>query len=339
MGIIPSHQLYEQGREKSDKKSIMLVIGNGFTLNYLNHIGSDLNSSLPLSGFNSKFISSRVSYYYSKIPKIHNVIRRYNKEDNFEMIRDFLHEHSTKEDMMCYLKRFITLAYSSLQLELDKYDNISNWGFYKWIYTNKDSISDIFSLNYDLLIERVLKKANMSYCRPFTEDSYHGYKCHIHKPHGSIDFDLPKWAISSDIESRWTLMTNNNVAENRDGINLRVLDPLEFIIPRVQADIILPETENNQFELRWVNKLLNNLGTRIKKIDKIVIFGFGYRPEDRNEFKKILDLIPKEKSIEFIILGYRQENEKLKEEIDGRNHLYSFIDLEKSSWEEVLQVL
>ena len=333
--------IYDKSSNKNKGKKIMLVIGNGFTLNYLNSINSTLNSSIPFLGFNSGRIKSRVEFFYSKLRGLNEKIYNYRDEDDFKTINNLLKifEVGKEERLLCYLKRFITLVYSEFQIEIDKNLKFNDWEIFKWIKANKNNITDVLNFNYDLVLERVLNEINLKYCRPFTIEETFYSKCRIYKPHGSIDFDLPSQAINVGLESRWQIITKDNQYYLGNKPYLNVLQSTDLLIPRVQQDIVLPTCKNIQKNLSWVKALSEQLKERVKKIDKIIIIGFGYREEDKLEFNEVISGLDNNKKIDFYNLGFGEDNIELKKAIEASKHKYKFIDLKSMQWKEIIDII
>lgn len=322
----------------NSNSKILMIIGNGFSKSYLDHKGIEINSSKPLTGFESK--KCEVNIFLDKIPDLKNIIDKYNNEDHFKLIEEFLSDYNNDDRLICFMKRFITLAYSKFQLEIEKESKIEKWEFSKWILNNKKNISDIYSLNYDLIVENILDSLGIRYCRPFTSEMLPNvkYDCYIYKPHGSIDFDLPSSAIKISEESIWSSIIFNNQA-NINGQNLKIVERESYLKPRVQQDVVLPSSENDQMKISWVKKMYKMLFSRMNNFEKIIIFGFGYRYEDRNEFNLILDKIHRCKKVKFYHIGYKSKNENLEKRINYLGFNYIFIPTKENTWDEILNIL
>jgi hypothetical protein len=316
------------------KKNILLYIGNGFTLNYLDHFNIELNSSKPLAGFCTKNISYEdIFSYYNEIKDYLN--DKNLEQDNFKIIDHMLNSFSGDDALQCYFNRFLTIAYSKFQLELHKYNKINDWDITKWLHLNRNYISDIVSLNYDLHLENCLKEAGISYKRNFTKEEPYLLDriVNVYKPHGSIDFDILNSIISCPDEMRWrTIITRKNVTMNGDTYQ-DIVGSDRWLLPRIQSDIIPPSQYNNLLDFSWIKQTYLKLSKDITKIDSIINIGFSYSKVDQKEYNHLIESIKSPKVIKVIDIN-RSENQELKDYLNRFGHEYKFVGL-KLPWRVV----
>lgn len=258
-------------------KKFALLVGNGFTLDLVSPLG--LHSSYPLQNFNSRDIS--YNDFLHKLPAINSELFGQSCDD-FTAIINYIKNNMDDDVKDCQLRRFLALAYSKFQLIVDSYQShLLNWKWLKWIQENQHKLTCAISLNYDRNLENVLDLAKIPYHRVGTNEILG--RVPVMKPHGSIDFDIPKRAISCDIESRWTLTTKLN-----DGEYMEVVPKSEWLIPRIEPDIVPPSVLNIQLHLKWVKEISRIYQAQASELDAFVIIGNSYWDVDRPEIDSFL---------------------------------------------------
>lgn len=243
---------YLEDTRNSDEKIIFFVV-NGLTINYLKENNIDLCSSKPLNYFNSKSINyEKVFKYY---PEIKYFLNNDNEKDDFQLIDEYYNNEIKDAATKCHFDRFLVYAFSSFQNELDKSNYFKDFQIGKFLSINKNITDSFISMNYDLLLERLLEENYVNYARSFTDEEKKNYEALlINKPHGSIDFDLSDKAIYfGDEESIWNSNINYCIA-NIDGSYQNILEKEKWLIPRKQVDIIAPSQYNNLLNYSWINR-------------------------------------------------------------------------------------
>ncbi|PFZ73686.1 hypothetical protein COL72_08415 [Bacillus toyonensis] len=266
--------------EHPPEKKFALLVGNGFTVDFA--IQHNLDSSSPLKNFDN--LNVNYAEFIDYLPTLKNKLLGQDISD-FEAIKDYLLQHKTNSHEECELRRFLAIAYSHFQLQLNQYD-MSNWKWVKWLQQNKLGLSCAISLNYDVVLENALTLIGASYSRIGTNER--PGKIPVLKPHGSIDFDLSENFISCPIQERWGMMTNLN-----DAGLVNVIPKSDWLLPRIEADIIPPSINNIQRNLSWVNEMFNVYDSKAKKLDALVIVGSSYWDVDRAEIDFFLEKLPK----------------------------------------------
>lgn len=264
-----------------------LLVGNGFT----NDLASvlDLNSSLPLQNFKNRDID--FNNFIGKLPAIEKELIANQYSNDFEAISNYVSRNRNNEKKMCQLRRFLACAYSSFQYVVDSYPNqITNWKWTRWLQENNKGLSLTISLNYDVILENALRRAKISYRRIGTDEPLG--KVPLLKPHGSIDFDLPDSAISCPIDMRWNITTSLNDAQF-----VKVIPKSDWLLPRMEADLIPPSMFNIQRNLSWINEMYNVYSTQASKLEAFIIIGSSYWDVDRPEINYLLQRLNKKAMI------------------------------------------
>lgn len=282
-------------------KKYGLFVGNGFTLDFVQPLG--LHSSFPLRNFNSHNIQFD-NEFMNHLPHLKEHLLGSDLHD-FEAIKNYVDEFKDIEeeyqelsnagrndlyndpkydfanDIHIQLRRFIAMAYSVFQLEIEKFD-MSDWKWVQWLHENKSKLSFAISLNYDLVLENALKLAGAYSYRVGTDEFFKPIP--IIKPHGSIDFDLPNNIIR--IDNLWQLKATLNDAQF-----VNVIPKSKWLEPRLEADIISPSLHNIQARLSWVRTMFEQYSTIARELDAFVFVGCSYWDVDRVEIDYLLSLL------------------------------------------------
>lgn len=267
-----------------------ILVGNGFTTDFLHHNGSEFDSSKPLRNFDNKSITYKP--YIDFMPSINKELINYKKND-FLQIENFVKRYGHKGREFGHMRQFLALSYSELQLQIDKYA-YDNWKWYKWLTYNKDQLICAISLNYDLTLEGALNNTKVPFFRSGTQEKRSGIP--ILKPHGSIDFDIGDNSIIVVEDHKYkhyrvrleVLTTLLN-----DLGPLKVLEKQDFLFPRLEADIIPPSMNNFQLGLTWVKQQHIDFLTHSSSFESFIIIGSSYWDVDRPEIDFYLNHLPK----------------------------------------------
>ncbi|MDQ0256620.1 hypothetical protein J2S74_004042 [Evansella vedderi] len=256
--------------------NICMLVGNGFTIDFSEKVG--LNPSQPLSKFENEGIS--YSHFLPKLPAIREELFPLAKgeKNDYLAIEKFMGSPSYNWDKDCQLRRFLSLSYATLQLQLEHH-NISQWHWTKWFREHRDELGMFVSFNYDLLLEKSLKVAGVRYYRTGSDEEPVGVP--IVKPHGSIDFDIDSDHRSSE---RWEYTT-----ALLDEGKVETVPKQEWLEPRFEADIIPPHKENYQRSLRWVKEGIATFKEAAGEFDTFIIVGHSYNEADRQEIDQYLE--------------------------------------------------
>lgn len=278
-------------------KDTLIIVGNGFTASLLKRSG--INSSKPLSNFGCTSIEIDC---ISKMPGLEKIIeegKRKFQNDDFKifefLINKYSNENNLEDDKLCFMRRYIAYAYAKLYKEGIQYINYDKWEWTEWFKKSKERICGIYDLNYDLFLEKLLKFLSISYYRVATlsekisKDIYVSkYMIPIYKPHGSIDFDAHNNFIEAPEDVIWSTITNRNQFSVDDFYHIGEVTENELLKPRVEVDLIPPNSTNVYRDLLWIKNIYKQIKFDIKDIKNIICFGFSYSVFDQAEFNEIL---------------------------------------------------
>lgn len=263
-----------------------ILVGNGFTIDFLNYNNSEFNSSLPLRNFGSQKIS--YNSFISEMSSINKNLILKNGND-FDLIKDFSKNYSLNSHEFGHLRQFLALAYSHLHNNITDYKYV-DWKWYQWFKKNRHNLLCSVSLNYDLILETTFDELDIKYYRVGSNEPVFGSM--VLKPHGSIDFDFPDNQIVMPKEDRLKNTTYFN-----DARFVQVIEKKNFLEPRVEADIIPPTMHNFQKELSWVNRQSQYYLNVSNDIQNFIIVGSSYWDVDRPEIDFYLEKLPKNATV------------------------------------------
>lgn len=329
--IIISFNYNNFKRRKNMIKDTLIIIGNGFTISLLN--GSGINSSKPLSNFGCKSIEIDCISKMSGLESIIEEGREKFPNDDFKvfefLINKYSNENNLEYDKLCFMRRYIAYAYSKLYIEGIQYINYSEWQWTEWFKKNKERICGIYNLNYDLFLEKLLKFLSIPHYRVATlsekiskDIDVLKYMIPIYKPHGSIDFDAHKNFIQASEEVIWNTITNRNQFSVDNFYHIGEVHENELLKPRVEVDLIPPNSTNIYRDLLWIKNIYNQIKYDIKNIKNIICFGFSYSVFDQAEFNEILGYCSN-KDIKLYDINIKENNE-LSEYIEKYGGKYVF---------------
>ena len=283
-----------------------LMVGNGFTLSYIDHCGININSSKPFdhqidcpfspkeslidclpelkrlrasyeNETDFKFMKIFANNFMKDLPKYSkSKLKKIISTGKWDKISEYTKELENFHRPHCNLRQYLALIYFDYSKKIASQWK-PNWNWENWIKNHIDDIVGVFDFNYDLTLEFVLSKLGIKYYRISTTEEKNGIGVPIFKPHGSCDFDVI--GISIPPEKR----LKNYIWYNDMNLFLKIVPNDECEIPRVEADIIIPYEKNTNLGLRWVDSGYIKLGNLIKQTDSCVIAGIRYMNADRPE--------------------------------------------------------
>lgn len=297
-----------------DKKNYFILLGNGFTIDLLNHLKNKIDCGINVSNLfsNGELVNwpgndkpGFLSYRYC--PNLWTLGARPNmsNEDAINLIEDIitcaniLHKNNTRSENI-YIKAYKELVtylqalfvYYNKQIDISKLD-FSDWPWFKYLndlYNSEDvNKIHIVTFNYDIWLERVFKKNNIHFDISNIDDQ--DRKIKIYKPHGSISFShrvkKPKeaFAIRYDSDSN-----DGEISEFRiEYDNIDALNSVNAIIP--------PAGDSSRLDFKWAKEIRDKakeVAKSLNKNDELIICGLSYWHVDRLEIDSILTSIPPE---------------------------------------------
>ncbi len=298
-------------------KKLVLVLGNGFTIDFLSHLqsngcdhGLDVanlfrdGASVPWPTTDDPGFLS-----FKHCPNLWNLGVRPNmsRESAMDLIENIItcvnvyasnpNKNRTSsrgkpneiyinayKELASYLKRLFVF-YDQKIIELP--DSIDNWSWYEYLVrayqSEKYDEIHIITYNYDVWLERILQKADIPFniAGLVAENS----KITIYKPHGSISFkhrkviDMSAYGIKYDGELLDGALEEFTVGYEGLGENFLV----NAMIP--------PAGEASRFNHSWAGELqtkIKELTSSLDEKDDCIICGISYWHVDRNELDEIM---------------------------------------------------
>lgn len=297
-------------------KDIVLVIGNGFTIDLLRYLKEQNvkgienidvvnlfkhgeNTSWPIDEMPG-FLSSK------HCPSLWTLGARSTLDVNTsnDIIENIITcanvIQGTKEPASSvYIKAYKELEYYLMALFIhynqqinieDVNIDIDNWGWYKYIkkaYTSENVKNvHIITFNYDIWLERILKSKEIQFDVVGFDDQ--DSKIKIYKPHGSISFQTIRQ------KEKFAYQISNDLSPSNNDISFLKVDyaidaPLSFFNP-----IIPPAGESSRYKCPWAECIRNAIQTTIGRLsdtDQLIVSGLSYWHVDRLEIDSIFTSI------------------------------------------------
>lgn len=285
-------------------KNILLLVGNGLTLDLISEFNLSINSSSP---FSQKIpcLNPETFNILEYLPELNNYIklkRNQNYINDFSICQDLINDlNNDKEKYLkvhCQMRHYFALCYSHMQRIFN--NHIKNWNYINKFENIKNNIIGAISFNYDNNLEISLSNLGLKTYRHgvFNESG----NIPIFKPHGSIDFD----SHQNDFVFQTTDGKNDYLARLRNIVflcetnRMRSINHVEQMFPRVMADIVLPSEDSPQKKLGWVKDTYNWHNTISAKLEHLVIIGISYWDCDKDEINTILENTSKNTIIHII---------------------------------------
>ena len=309
-----------------DAKNICLLTGNGLTISALSHLDLNKIDTHDFFNWDIYYNGDENKKILEDLPLLSEYLS--NKDlsyDNFSIVQEineFAYRKDIPEavsqgiDLLNELRHYICMAFSKFQIDFDKND-ISDWNWVKLLRALKDNISYAVSFNYDLVLERVMECAGITYSREgmYSETSGVG----ILKPHGSIDFDSKSIICNNTVyPPQINSYKTNSILER--------VDTNRLLYPRKEVAIILPNEYSYQTEYQWIDPGYKKIKTNGNKVTHIIIGGLSYCKQDRKEIDLIIDSLDENVKVIVINKGNNQELvEKLESKFKKENIYFRII--------------
>lgn len=294
---------------------VFIIIGNGFSIDFVNHIkkSEDISlSNLFLHGEKIKWpVDNKLGFLsYKHCPALWRLgARPTNTPDaSNKIIQDIItcanvyvsldlskRQKITDNTASTYLIAYNELVSYLRQLFIyynDSIDDahlslIDSWSWAKMIrkYYSDPNVTKIYivTYNYDIWLERILKKLTLDFSVFLGEHS--NEKIEIFKPHGSISFVHKK---TLDIDAFEFKNNFDNDSAEIDNFDVKYTNLIcnPYIIP-----IIPPAGQSSRYEKSWAASIRKGIEGCIKKSkeeDLMIIGGLSYNYVDREEIDEII---------------------------------------------------
>ena len=300
----------------------MVILGNGFTIDFLTHLGVDKSeidvSNLFRHGAYVPWPGDKIPGFlsYKYCPNLWTLGARpfLNADDSSDLIEDIITCSNTyfttwglnkrdifynknspiyiraNAELVAYL--YSLFIYYNSKLSFTK-DDLTGWGwsnYFKKLYYD-ESIENVYivTLNYDIWLEKILKSMDIEFsisCFDMKKTKFQ-----IYKPHGSISFQ-------------------HKNKSDRTAYNIEVSDPtpdlnisdFEVCYENLEdfksiCAIIPPAGDSNRLSYEWSKCIKDEIRRKAKQLergDELIICGLSYCPVDRFEIDSTLTELPPE---------------------------------------------
>lgn len=270
----------------------LIIVGNGFSKdlrnNYMDTL-RDWDTSKPLS-WKIEDPTHKDVPLLQTLSRLNSAIseakERLQSASDFELINYVADQaQSTPEDLEKGLLRteiyiFLSLAYSNFDIAVNALDT-NLWKWQKFLNANKSNIIGAVSFNYDLILERTLRKLGLQIYAYGVQEQPKGL--FVGKPHGSIDYEVGQGTISMPVQ----IPPTNAVYRN--DTSLKRLHYLELQVPRIQCELVPPLEASMIRNFQWVAPIFSWIKSVSQNITRCIIIGISYSLPDRPEIDEILD--------------------------------------------------
>jgi hypothetical protein len=166
------------------------------------------------------------------------------------------------------------------------------WPWFTWFKRSAKHLDFVVSLNYDLLLETLLKRIDHSYHRMgiFGENG----ETLIFKPHGSLDYGFPEDALKDLVE--WSEATRTPLSE-MECSHYEALPPERLGESRYSCDVVLPTDYNRIQHYQVISRGYTEICQRVANLTHVIVVGVSYWECDRPELDRLLDQVPSAASI------------------------------------------
>jgi hypothetical protein len=294
-----------------DKKNYYILLGNGFTIDLINHLKNKIDCGINVSNLfsNGELVPwpgndkpGFLSYRYCPNLWILGARPNMSNDDAINLIEDIitcaniLHKNNKKSQNI-YIKAYKELGtylqalfvYYNKQININTVD-FSDWPWFKFLNDlyNSSEVEKIHivTLNYDIWLERVFKKNNIHFDIASIDENDNKIK--IYKPHGSISFSHRVKKEKEAFEIRYDTDSNDGeISEfSIEYDNINALNSVNAIIP--------PAGDSSRLDFKWAKEIRDNakeVAKSLNKNDELIICGLSYWHVDRLEIDSILTSI------------------------------------------------
>lgn len=293
-------------------KNLLLVLGNGFTIDLLSHL--DINSNVDMINLFSKGdtviwpdgLNEQGFLSYKHCPALWNLGARpyMNNTSASELVEDIItcanmisctgvepQENNIYIDayyeLVAYLKHLFIQYNDQVTDDNLLSSSILKWGWLDLIkraYDNKEyNRIIIITYNYDVFLERILRLHHLNFSIKGIDKREN--KIVMLKPHGSISFthdtknENALFSIRKTKDMYEASLSNFSIKY----INLNDNYLINALIP--------PAGDSSRLTYKWANEIRTLVNEQVELIgegDKVVISGLSYWHVDRREIDELL---------------------------------------------------
>jgi len=304
------------------KKQLLILLGNGFTIDLLHHMGQkdkidvvnlfNQGDRVPwLADNEAGFLS------FKRCPNLWNLGARPNNHDNEcasniteniiscantfayskkvtpSLSEDSIYIRAYKE--LCAYLKYLFIYYND-KVNDKELETLSEWGWYKLFSLIKNKGNELFesvtfiTYNYDIWLERILLYMQIPFNISgitYNEDAL----INIVKPHGSISFQSKRLLDNSAFKINYNRDLFGGILDelNVEYSQLYVNSTINAMIP--------PSGESSKFSANWsqnLHKIAKEQASSLIPDDEVIMCGLSYWHVDRTEIDDILISIDNE---------------------------------------------
>lgn len=299
-------------------KNVYIILGNGFSIDFIKHISkenSEIASKIDLNnlfsqGANLRWPQDNKPGFLSfrRCPNLWNIGARSNssQDDTNEILErvvtcanvyslrrgtslnggtgnGFLHAY---KELVSYLK-YLFIHYNELVAEIPESANIWAWSRFLLSIQSNPNIENIciVSYNYDIWLERLLLFLKIPFSLPLISQNEPA-KIKIFKPHGSISFLHKNKLIPDSFSINYSDLTVDcPLSEIRhELVDINHHTPVNFMIP--------PAGESSRTNHTWAQVIRGECiaqANSCKDDDLAIVCGISYWHVDRAEIDILLN--------------------------------------------------
>lgn len=272
-----------------------MLVGNGFSMDLRAHFELELDewdTRSPLAW-------GLVHPEYRKplrdlFPRAFQALDGFDGSDFERMTKLVESDGSLDAFPVVELRHYLVMAFSMYQRVVDSLP-LDEWRWWPFFDDNSDRLGGIVSLNYDLVVERLVARAGVPWVTPGIPDfpdqwlmSARQQRAFLWKPHGSLDYRPTRGQIEG---LRHSYPLRNLVRDN--DMSLERVSRNEWTRPRLQADVVVPTERSRYRNFQWVSPGEQWIHATGSRWSTCVIVGLSYAPCDREEIDVVLTSLPK----------------------------------------------
>ncbi|MGO9238727.1 MAG: hypothetical protein ACLP4V_33235 [Methylocella sp.] len=264
-------------------RQIGVVVGNGMNLSLRNSYPDVLENWDTCKPLRWPAIEAAFAGSYRKIPDLNNY------ENDYQFIEAKIrNQPPSKENQMCRLDicNRLLIGFAAYQHVID-HISFEQWPWIHWFRRHAELMQLIVSFNYDLLVEQLLSVLSIDFARVGVTEEQTGVP--IFKPHGSVDFGLPKFVIEEALQ--FSYETQTELVELQCTYYERI-SRQELGACRVSVDVVLPTESNFISNYPIMHAGWREVEGQLCNITDLIIIGLSYWSVDRPEIDRIIDSVP-----------------------------------------------
>lgn len=322
----------------SGEVQLSLICGNGLTLDRVCEAGLELDPSAPFEWPVPSPVGDGL--LLDDLPELKRWLTEQRdgsgSSDNFALIAELVSgsqygraplewgdedeateaQGKARDRIHQALRHYLAIAYSWFQKQVDQ-NSIQSWRWHEWLSERRRNVQTVLSLNYDLVVERLLTRNQVVYWYPYSAADWNplegtpGFRSPriggssinphrnagpipVSKPHGSCNFE-------SYMRIEWEGFEDDTyplhgVSWGADA-PLRILSRGELLQQREVADLVVPgewsSFDAEGIEITWVEEAKNEFIVSSRMAEVLIVVGCSYYPPDQPELRNLFQRLPR----------------------------------------------